>query len=58
MPKEARPNLDASSPFSESSWMTNADEESARPPPSTKAALALKPIWEAMEMKTSEVRRN
>ena len=36
MPKEARPKREASSPFSERSWMTNAEEERARPPPSTR----------------------
>ena len=38
--------------------MTNAEEERARPPPSTKAALAPNPICVAMAMKTSEVSRN
>mmetsp|Transcript_40810 Transcript_40810/g.89576 ORF Transcript_40810/g.89576 Transcript_40810/m.89576 type:complete len:280 (-) Transcript_40810:540-1379(-) len=47
MPKEARPNRVASSPFSERSWMTKADEERAKAPPRTTAAAALRPTSRA-----------
>mmetsp|Transcript_45354 Transcript_45354/g.145960 ORF Transcript_45354/g.145960 Transcript_45354/m.145960 type:complete len:249 (-) Transcript_45354:562-1308(-) len=58
MPKEARPKRVASSPFSDSSWITKAEEESARPPPKTMAAGPEAPNAVATAPKTREVSAN
>ena len=58
MPNEARPKRDASSPFSLSSWITKADEESASPPPSTSATAPVAPALSAKEPMRKVVSRN
>mmetsp|Transcript_39141 Transcript_39141/g.126572 ORF Transcript_39141/g.126572 Transcript_39141/m.126572 type:complete len:304 (+) Transcript_39141:214-1125(+) len=58
MPKEARPKRVASSPFSDRSWITKAEEESARPPPKTTAAGPEAPSAVATAPKTKEVSAN